>query len=229
MKRSGIAQSKTQRGEAGRGGPRGGAGDAGKRTAGGGGAAVRHVRTGRGGMGWGGRRVAGYRCRLGECPTSVRRKQSVMIKSSRRGSLGPSELVSRETYDSSSPRWRPRIGEERGERGEECGARGERSGERGEGRGVGSGEWGVGRGVGNGERGMESDEGGTARGRVANCSSLAALRLASLAQAPWVSLSPGPLATHPPCVSRETRTQPRRLTLDLCDSERSGTSGVVLQ
>lgn len=140
MTRSGIAQSKTQRGEAGRGGRRGDAGDAGKGTAGGGGAAVRHGRTGRGG-----RRVAGYRCRLGECPTSFRRKQSVMIKGSKRRSLGPSELVSRETYDSSSPRRRPGTGEECGERGEECGARSERSGERGEGRGE-RGEWGTGDG-----------------------------------------------------------------------------------
>lgn len=52
---------------------------------------------GRDGAGRGGRRVAGYRCRLGKYPTSVRRKQSVMIKGSERRSLGPSELVSRET------------------------------------------------------------------------------------------------------------------------------------
>ncbi len=138
-------------------------------------------------------RVAGDRWRLGKYPSSIRR---VMIKSSKRGSLGPSELVSRETYDSSSPSRRPGTGEERGERGEDCGARGERSGERGEGRGEGRGERGVGEG--RGERGMERDEGGTARGRVADCSSLAALRLASLAQGPWASPTPGPLDTHPP-------------------------------
>lgn len=54
------------------------------------------------------------------------------------------------------------------------------------------------RGEGSGERGMESDEGGTARGSVADCSSLAALRFASLAQGPWVSFTPGPLDTHRP-------------------------------
>lgn len=135
LKQDAARRSGTRGTPGGRGGTRGRA----RREA----AGRRHGTGGRDGAEWGGRRVAGDRCRLGECPTSVRRKQSVMIKGSKRRSLGPSELVSRETYDSSSPRRWP--GDWRGARGTWRGVRStwrEKLGAcRGEGRGEGRGRY----------------------------------------------------------------------------------------